>query len=324
MSSAVVRVPIPDLWAADSPRLRGLDTDHVRTLAETADSLPPISVHRATMKVVDGMHRLAAARLRGRSEIEAIFVDCAPADLFRLGVEANIAHGKPLSLADRRAAAARLLRADPASSDRSIARSTGLAPATVASVRAGVVGASTATARIGTDGRIRPLLATEGRLTAGHIIAERPEASLRTIAREAGISVSTALDVRKRVLAGREPVPAGRQSVSMPIAPRPSAEPTRRLPRKADLETLLGALRRDPVLRYSDSGRELLRWLDQGVAAVDQCQDKAEAIPSHSAAQVSQLARQCAKAWGALADGIDAKRRAESSPRAAGHSRARG
>ncbi|WP_344656469.1 ParB/RepB/Spo0J family partition protein [Catenulispora subtropica] len=309
MSSSVVRLSIQDLRAADSPRLRGLDTEHVRTLAEVIGLLPPIAVHRSTLMVVDGMHRLAAARLRGRSDIDAVLVDCAVDEVFRLSIEANIANGKPLSLADRRAAAARLMRTHPELSDRSIARSVGMAPATVASIRAAVEGPGTGAARVGADGRIRPRLAAEGRLTASTIIAERPNASLRTIAREAGISVSTALDVRKRVLAGAEPVPTGSRPVSMPLGPEPSATEAARRPQvTADLESLMGALRRDPMLRYSDSGRDLLRWLDQGVAVAGQCQDKAEAIPVHCIAQISQLLRQCTKNLAALAEVLDARR----------------
>ncbi|MFC7729983.1 hypothetical protein [Actinomadura keratinilytica] len=72
--------------------------------------LPPILVHRRTMRVVDGMHRLRAARLQGRCEIGVRFVDGPDADVFVAAVRANIGHGLPLSLADREAAAARCRR----------------------------------------------------------------------------------------------------------------------------------------------------------------------------------------------------------------------
>src|SRR5262245_43617336 len=68
-------VPLRQLLPADSPRLVGEDAKHIRVLAESEAVLPPILVHRATMRVVDGMHRVGAARLRGREAIEVRFFD---------------------------------------------------------------------------------------------------------------------------------------------------------------------------------------------------------------------------------------------------------
>lgn len=48
-------------------RADGVNADHVAMLAEVPETLPPIVVHRRTMQVVDGAHRLRAAQLRGRS-----------------------------------------------------------------------------------------------------------------------------------------------------------------------------------------------------------------------------------------------------------------
>ncbi len=42
---------------------------HARSLAQTEADLPPIVVHRTTTRVIDGMHRLTAAGLRGEREI---------------------------------------------------------------------------------------------------------------------------------------------------------------------------------------------------------------------------------------------------------------
>ena len=61
-------------------------------------------VDRRTMKVVDGMHRLMAAALRGLETIDVIF-DGNKADLFLRAVEENVMHGLPLSQTDRRSAA---------------------------------------------------------------------------------------------------------------------------------------------------------------------------------------------------------------------------
>ena len=56
--------------------------EHIRSLAELQDELPPILVHRTTMRVIDGMHRLKAAILRGERTIEATFYDGDDAEAF--------------------------------------------------------------------------------------------------------------------------------------------------------------------------------------------------------------------------------------------------
>src|SRR5947199_10633529 len=59
-----VPLPVSSLLPGDSPRVAGENPEHVQLLA-AARNLPPILVHRSTMRVIDGMHRLRAARLRG-------------------------------------------------------------------------------------------------------------------------------------------------------------------------------------------------------------------------------------------------------------------
>ena len=144
----VVRVAIVELRDADSPRSDGLDSDHVRVLAESPARLPPILVHHPTMRVVDGMHRLAAARANGLAEIEARFVYGEEGSMFCLGVKANVTHGLPLSLADRRAAAARIIGLRPELSDRSIARMAGLTHTTVTTIRESTAHGSAAPRRV--------------------------------------------------------------------------------------------------------------------------------------------------------------------------------
>src|SRR5256885_2071124 len=75
MIGDTVQMRVDALRDADSPRAKGVDVDHVRTLAEAGGKLPPIIVHRATMRVIDGMHRLTVARLEGRIEVGVRFFD---------------------------------------------------------------------------------------------------------------------------------------------------------------------------------------------------------------------------------------------------------
>ncbi|MEV0414683.1 ParB/RepB/Spo0J family partition protein [Streptomyces sp. NPDC050448] len=157
-------VPVDSLLDSDSPRIDGEDGARIQMLARLESPLPPILVHRETMRVIDGMHRLRAVRLRGDDTIDVEFFEGGEVEAFTLAVWLNITHGLPLSKADRTAAAKRILRARPYWSDRRIAANAGLAAGTVASIRRRSTGQNEQlNARVGRDGRVRPLLATEGR-----------------------------------------------------------------------------------------------------------------------------------------------------------------
>lgn len=298
-------VRITSLRPGYSPRLAGEDVEHARLLAEAETQLPPILVHHDTMRVIDGMHRLNAAILRGRDTIEVQFFEGTADDAFLLAVRANTTHGLPLSLADRRSAAGRILRSHPSWSDRAVAAVTGLSPRSVRTIRARTGAASPAvTGRLGRDGRIRPLDAAAGRIAAAEAIARNPDASLRQIAKTAGISPSTVRDVRARILRGEDPVP-------VLVRPRPpdSAAPVR-IDNSGRRETavILDGLRHDPSLRFTDSGRTLLRWLLHRSIGPGEWSDMALTIPPHCACLVAELAHQCADEWRDFAE--HAERRA--------------
>ena len=175
----VVTVPVLSLRPADSPRLNGEDKAHIARLAETDAPLPPILVDRRTLRVIDGMHRLMAASLQSLETIEVVFFDGSEADVFLRAVQENVMHGLPLSLADRRAAAERIVTSHPQMSDRAIGRTTGLAAKTVAAIRKRTCDQTPQSgARVGADGRVRPLDSEKGRLarcgTAGPAAAGVP------------------------------------------------------------------------------------------------------------------------------------------------------
>ncbi|MFI6173281.1 ParB/RepB/Spo0J family partition protein [Nocardia sp. NPDC051052] len=305
-TSAVV--PISSLFPADSPRREGIDSEHVRALADTDAALPPILVHRGTMRVIDGMHRLRAAQLRGNDTIEVQLFDGSQDDAFVRAVEANVAHGLPLSLADRKAAAGRILAVHPDWSDRIVATIAGLADTTVGAIRRRPTsGLQQSDTRVGADGRTRPLNSAAGRLKARDVIIARPEATLREIAKTAGISPETARDVRERIRRGDDPVPAKAsvtQPGSVPSHPKPPGRPDRHA-RSMDLEVALHKLRRDPSLRFSETGRYLLQWLGVFQVDSDDSRDIIRTIPPHCAAIVAELARGCAEKWKQIADELD-------------------
>lgn len=285
-------VPVDQPLPGDSPRVEGEDAAHVANLANARGPLPPIVVHRATMRVVDGIHRLLAAKARGEREIAVEYFDGSVEEAFLRAVRQNAVHGMPLSHADREAAVERIIASHEGMSDRAIAGIVGLSPPTVAAIRdRSTDRTSRSNTRLGRDGRTRPLNAVEGRLRASRLIAERPDASLRVIAREANVSLGTAQDVRKRMDRGEDPVPAKFQS------PKTVQVPAPRSPALAGAGlSALTVLRRDPSLRLSETGRALLQWL--GVCALQQEDERiVNAIPDHCAEIIIELAGSCAESW---------------------------
>lgn len=322
----VVTVSISSLRPGESPRLEGESKAHIMRLAAMETSLPPVLVDRRNMRIIDGMHRLLAASLRGLETIDVRFFDGSPADAFLHAVEANVTHGLPLSQADRRAAAERIVASHPHLSDRAIAQSAGLAAKTVAAIRHRADGAAPrSAARLGKDGKVRPLSSVAGRKRAAELIARHPQASLREVARKAGVSPATVRDVRKRLERGEDPAPvraarAGGQgtpagpattgpATTGPAAAVPAvAGPAVVAPASADARPagppgrqtpgfVLGRLLRDPSLRGNEQGRRLLRWLQHNAAGPQERSTMIAAVPPHCAALIVQLARHNAQAW---------------------------
>ncbi|WP_055545099.1 ParB/RepB/Spo0J family partition protein [Streptomyces kanamyceticus] len=320
-----MRVPLDLLLPAVSPRIAGVDERHVRSLAGIEAPLPPIVVHRATLRVIDGTHRLLAARARGETDVEVQFFDGGEADAFVLAVALNNAQGLALSPADRSTAAARIIASHPHWSDRRIARVTGLAASTVGGVRRrSTARTAQPNARLGMDGRIRPQDIAQRRRLAGQFLAEQPGASLRTVAKAAGISLSTAHDVRTRLRAGDDPLPpALSRPTRPPAAPdsaadaadrpaKPSSARSPRSPGRAPVAAdLLDRLRKDPSLRFTEDGRILLHWLGAAVLREHGAARFARCVPPHRTAAMAALARSCAEGWLRLAESLDQRGRSD-------------
>jgi ParB-like chromosome segregation protein Spo0J len=299
----VVAVPVFSLWPGESPRLEGEDKAHIARLAESETPLPPILVDRRSMRVIDGMHRFMAATLKGQETIDVVFFDGSADDAFLRAVEANVTHGLPLSHADRSAAAARIIASHSHMSDRAIAESVGLAAKTVAAIRRRSTDAvPQLNARVGRDGRVRPLSSVEGRLRAAELLAEHPRASLREVARGAGVSPATARDVRRRLERGEEPAPARGGlggGFGESAAPGRAGQRARRTVRVVQPAPafVLEKLLRDPSLRHNEQGRRLLRLLQHNAAGAQERSAVIAAVPPHCAVLVMQLARQYSQMW---------------------------
>ena len=325
--SAVVPVPVLSLHPADSPRLNGEDKAHITRLADTETPLPPILVDRRSMRVIDGMHRLMAASVQGWETIDVIFFDGNEADVFLRAVQENIAHGLPLSQADRRAAAKRIITSHPHLSDRAIGHSAGLAAKTVAGIRKNSgEEIPRSTARVGRDGRVRPLDSGAGRRRAAELLTQQPGASLRDVARAAGIAPATVLDVRKRLERGESPV-AGKPAANAArnhasdASGASGAEPGTdgasvhairfgsRAVAPPDPAATVAKLLHDPSLYNNERSKKMLRLLHINATGSQQLPDAAASVPPHCVGTVMQLARQYSMMWQQFARELDGRAR---------------
>ncbi|MEI5102860.1 ParB N-terminal domain-containing protein [Streptomyces sp. PmtG] len=280
-----------------------MNEEYAGLIAEIDGELPPITVHSVTRRVIDGMHRLHAAKRRGDRTIQAILFTGSADEAFLHAVEANIAHGLPLTTADRRAAALRVLRTHPSWSDRAIASTVGISAHTVAKLRAAAGGPGELAVRVGRDGRIRPLSTAAGRRRAGELMTARPDAPLREIARQVGLSLGTVSDVRRRLRQGEDvviPTASGRASKGKDAGPAPDRT---QVLSSQELKLAWQQLSKDPSLHMNERGRTLL-VLMRAFCLDD---DLADELPPHLAEKISLVARNCSAVWQKLAETLESR-----------------
>jgi ParB-like chromosome segregation protein Spo0J len=220
----IEEVAIERLRFGLSPRQVFCDDQHVAALAEVLDDVPPIVVHGGTLHVIDGVHRVHAAKQVGRRTIRALIFDGNEIEARIEAVRSNITHGKPLTLREREAAAQRVLEMVPAWSDRRIATVSGLSPKTVGRLRErATVDSAQSRARLGRDGRLRPVDPSAVRRRVAEALRTDPGASNRAIARRAGASQATVRDVRERLSRGlSELASVGNRRRSRKAGPTPA------------------------------------------------------------------------------------------------------
>jgi hypothetical protein len=142
--SITVTLPLDMIIVDDEnqPRTDELDQSYINQLAEISELWPPVVVVAGgggRYALVDGFHRISAAEQAGMQQISATVLSMpADRDLLRLGFELNAAHGKPLTVADRKGYAQKLLAANSSLSDREIGRRAGLHHETVGVLRRGI------------------------------------------------------------------------------------------------------------------------------------------------------------------------------------------
>jgi ParB-like nuclease domain len=320
-------VPVSALSPGLYLRQGGTNAAHVQLLIDAAGSaeLPPILVQQDGCRIIDGLHRLAAAKLRGDHVIRARFVDCTDSEALVLAMKANSAHGLPLSKPDRVAGAKRVLTAHPDWSDRAIAGITGLSAKTIAALRGrSAGGAQPGGKRLGRDGRRRPVTAGEGRRRAAEYISAHPDAPLRQVARETDVSLGTAYDVSARLRRGVGPERNGHQiTPPPPAAPPPASAVTGTVPdtvtvppgaystplrRKNHTDAPLtwagiaAKVAQDPTIRYTQGGKEFLRWMAQHTSDPGGWREFVNTLPPHWRGVIAPIADSIATEWSHFAE----------------------
>jgi ParB-like chromosome segregation protein Spo0J len=309
----VVEVPLSSLDRGLFLRGSGTDPTHVRLLADAANSsdLPPILVQKSSSRIVDGMHRFAAAKLRGEKTIRTRLINCTDEDAFILAVKSNTLHGLPLSRTDRIFGAKRILTWHPDWSDRAVGMAAGLSAKTIAGLRRlSNDGVQQSGKRLGRDGKRRPVAGADGRRRAADYIAARPDASLRAIAREADVSLGTAQDVRARVQRGMDPITTGQQSSSAERSADPGSPADRQqsgngaVPRDVRRTTsqqnwteISAKLMNDPSLKYSEGGRAFIRWMTLHAENTREWREFTDAVPAHWLKDISLIADSIRQEW---------------------------
>lgn len=300
-SADEIDLALGELRAAPSPRANGLDPSHVSLLSELPDRWPPIVVRRADMSVVDGQHRVAAARQLRLTHIRAVLFDGSSDDAYVEFVRCNVGHGLPLSLEERRAAVQRILRTHADRSDRAIAALCGVSPKTVARVRdeLGACGALAAsTTRVGRDGRARPIDAAGVRERIAQELERHPEASLRFIAKKVGASPETVRSVRNRLGLVSDHEPA----VTPSVAIDPEATVLALLSRRQRREC---SWRDDAAMSSRDGGDEFVAWFDTTSVDDTDAWSYLRAVPLSRTYEVADEARRRATFWSSFAQTLE-------------------
>jgi len=282
-------VPVAELTVGSSFRDGGLCAEHIEQLVALGGGWPPILVRRDGATVVDGAHRVAAARRLGLARVEVVWFDGTDEDAFIEFLRRNVSHGLLLTLQERKRAAVRVLRGHRAWSDRRIAEVCGISPKTVARLRGGASDCPTeedaqldAAMRVGRDERARPVRRGSVRLRVVEALHAQPDASLRTIAAAVGVSPETVRLVRMNFAALPEPRATDDDATTEP------------------------AWQADAALVSAADGADFLAWFDQ-TAITDDDLVRAAAPPLSRVYELADEARRRADLWLRLARTLEAR-----------------
>jgi hypothetical protein len=283
--SRIVRVRVGRLRRGDSPRLGGIDAAHLDALVELDGAWPPLLV-TPSMRILDGHYRHLAARRIGMREVECTIYEGDDTSGYVESVRRNSVHGLPLTLAERRAAATRVLLLEPAWSDRRIGHICGLAHETVGRLRRRLSADGTISLhekRLGRDGALRSL---QRRGAGAAPPADRPE----------GVTSPTvATRPELAVVPGAEPRGAARGADGAGVA---TGAPT--------AAAASAELSSDAAFTSTAAGAGFVGWFD-GTSLGDAWSGHVDAVPLSRIYEVADEARRRASAWNEFADSLVAR-----------------
>jgi ParB-like nuclease domain len=275
---------------------------HVQRLMETGGTWPPLLVQRRRLMVIDGAHRLAAARALGLTKVAAVFFEGSDDEARIEAIRCNKDHGLPVTLPDRKQAASDMITRHPDWSDGRVAEICSLSPKTVAALRrvdepdqAGCAAPVEMDRRLGRDGKRHPIGPRPVRDRVAQALADDPGASLRTIAARVGVSPETVRTVRRAN-----------------FTPAPVADPpSDRLP-TIDPELLgTGAGRntwsRDGALTSTEDGARFASWFDRFDVDEAALWEHPRAVPKSRTYLVIDEARRRARFWADFADRVEGR-----------------
>lgn len=288
-----------------SPRFGGQDLDHVRTLSFRFDDCPPILVERSTSTVIDGVHRVLAAKMLGRDTIGVHYFEGSHEDAFVEAVRANVTHGKPLTLAEREAAAGKLLEMHADWSNRLIGHVCGLSDKTVGRLRKTTAELPQLSSRVGRDGRHRPVDSRPLRNEIAEALRARPDSNPEELAQLLSTSASTVRDVRNRLQRGDSPTPSER-GVKAGDQQR-SASTKSNGARRAVSAAI--EWRDDRAILALPRGTELAEWLDQTKIRASRWASLVDEIPLGRIPQLIEEAQARAVEWSNFATALEARLR---------------
>ena len=300
----VVWLALDEIGPGAQLRDAGLDEAHVEGLVATQGTWGPVLVQRHDRRVIDGAHRVAAARRLGLSRVEAETFDGDPVDVVVEFVRRHGTDGLALTVPDRKRAAASVLASRPEWSDRRIAEVCGLSPKTVGRVRAsqvGLGGSGAQVARVGRDNRVRPLDPVAVRSRIVEALSDQPDASLRVVAASVGVSPETVRLVRMNLRNGtpvdpaRSAVPVAEPDLALSFAPEPVAVP----PTWED----------DAAIATCDRGADFLAWFERTCVDATSCDELREVVPLSRVYEIADEARRRAEVWTDFARRLEARSR---------------
>ena len=298
---SAVKTPVQKLKVRFQYRDQGINDAHVEALAALEGEWPPILVTR-DHAVIDGAHRLCAARSIGLRYVDCIFFDGSNEGAYEEFVRRNSSNGLPLTLAERKRACLAFLEWHPEWSDRRVGRFCGLSPRTVAAYRQNTsssderLSAQTAQCdiRVGRDGISRPI---DSQLVARRVaeaIDSNPNGSLRSIARAANVAPETVRRAKLR-MAREEAHPHSEASTTQASGALPTTNGKREWVK-------------DSALISSSGTADLASWLD-ATSGCNSWMEYVSVVPLSRVYELADEARKRAVAWRSFADALERRGR---------------